>query len=239
MINQALIEKHFSNKLSKEELDEFNALYKNNNEFKAEVDFLKNVKLVSEKEDVKQFKKQLKNFELELINKKPLVKWLKPLTAIAAVLTIAFSIYFIFNRTINEDQLFSEYFAPSSNVSAPIVRSDNVTLYNNAFIAYGNSNYQEALTLFENTYLISKNSELLFYKGNVLLALGNTTEAIAVFKKHLLYSDILTNRSHWYLALAYLKSKKIEFAKQELNALINSGERFKQKEAKELLKKLN
>ena len=78
----------------------------------------------------------------------------------------------------------------------------------------------------------------MFYEGNALLASGQTKKAIDTFKEYLTFEDTLTNRSHWYLALAYLKNKNLEDAKKELEAYIKSGDRFKNEEATLLLEKL-
>ncbi|MFD2916600.1 tetratricopeptide repeat protein [Psychroserpens luteus] len=241
MNSNELIENYFSKNISKQELLEFNHLYKTNPEFKEEVDFLKAIKSVSEVEDDVEFKKQLTSYESEYAHKEKSIisKWLKPLTAVAALLIIALSINFLINSSINEDKLFATYFEPSKNVSSPIVRSEtDKTALNNAFITYNEMNYEQAIPLFDNAYNNTKNSELLFYEGNSLLVLGKIEEAIEIFKEHLTYNDALTNRTHWYLALAYVKTKQLEKAKVELKALINSEETFKKTEASSLLEKL-
>lgn len=242
MSNEELIEHYFSNVLSREERLEFNNRYEQDKTFKDEVDFLENLKVVSEGEDSQNFKSQLKGFEKEYQNTSETSNtkaWLKPLLAVAAILIIALSINFGRNRSVDETKLFDTYFEPSKNVTQPIIRSDgNENTLNDAFIAYNSSNYQEALTLFNNVYRDSKQSELLFYEGNALLALEKPKEAIEKFNQHLTFSDSLVNRSHWYLALSYLKSKDSEKAKLELQALLNSGENFKKKEATSLIKKL-
>ncbi|MCK0114590.1 tetratricopeptide repeat protein [Gelidibacter sp. F63206] len=240
-INETLIEKYFSKNLTEVELLEFNKLYKTDENFKQEVDFLKNVQAVAETEDDILFRSQLAAYETEISPKKVVSKskWLKPISAIAAIFIIAISISFFMNKGINNDRLFTSYFEPSKNVSAPIVRSEtNDQLVNEAFITYNEANYENAIALFEQAFDSTKNSELLFYKGNSLLALDKTKEAIEVFKTHLTYSDALTNRTHWYLALAYLKSNQLDKARQELMIFIDSEENFKKTEAKSLLKKL-
>ena len=241
MNNSKLIEKYFSRTLTEIELEEFNALYKNNPEFKNEIDFLKNVALVSEKEDAANFKLKLQAFEEELSSKKTNKKsaWIKPLTMAAAVLLIAFCINFFWDSSIDEDQLFAHYFEPSKNVSAPIVRSESEeNIQKEAFINYSEDNYENAQLLFEKAYKTTQKPELLFYQGNALLASGKNQEAINIFKKHLTFSDTLSNRTHWYLALAYLKTKDLKQATQQLELLLNSGEIFKKEEATSLLKKL-
>ena len=242
IINEKLIEKYFSKQLSEAELLEFEKQYEIDQDFKAEVDFLKDIQYVSEAEDDAKFKSQLASYETELSEKpqSSFPKRLKALIAVAAILLVAISITFFLNKDINTEQLFTSFFEPSKNVSAPIVRSEtDDQLINNAFIAYSESDYENAAPLFRQGFEITKKSELLFYEGNALLALNQTEEAIVVFKKHLLFPDALTNRTHWYLALAYLKDQQINKAKEELNTLINSGESFKKKEAQSLLKKLN
>jgi len=242
MKNNVLIEKYFSKKISKEELSEFNHLYEKNPEFKQEVDFLNDLKTVSETEYDAQFKNQLASFESEFTaqEKRSFAKYLKPLIAVAAILAIVLSINFFVNLSINEDALFTTYFEPSKNVSSPIVRSETEgTILNNAFIAYSEMNYKQAIPLFKKAYQDSKNSELLFYEGNSLLAIGDTENAIEKFEEHLKYSDVLTNRSHWYLALAYVKTKQLDNAKQELKVYLNSIETFKKAEATSLLEQLD
>lgn len=239
MINYELIEKYFSNNLSSEELLEFENFYQSSTEFKHEIDFLKNVRLVSEKEDDEQFKKQLVSYEEDFsIKKKKSIKWWKPLSA-AAVVLMVLGMSFLYSNSKSNQELFAAYFEASKNVSAPIVRSDiDETIVNKAFVAYSEGNYKEALPLFEKAFNYSHDSELLFYEGNSLLAIGNTNDAIEKFKNHLTNSDALTQRSHWYLALAYLKINDTEKAKVELNNIIDSGEKFKYEEANSLLKEL-
>ncbi|MDP5081296.1 MAG: hypothetical protein NWP87_01480 [Winogradskyella sp.] len=239
MINESLIEKYFSRTLTYNESLEFEKRYNTDDNFKQEVDFLKDVNSVSKIEDDLRFKNQLASYESEAKQKEKNIpkKWLKPLIAVAAILAISLSIIFLMKPPFDEEHLFSNYFEPSKNVSAPIVRSeDNENIVNKAFMAYSETHYKDAISLFENAYDNTNNSELLFYEGNAYLALDDLENAIAKFEEHLNYSDILTKRSHWYLALAYLKSKNLEKAKLELNALIKSEEAFKKEEAKSLLK---
>lgn len=242
MINQTLIEKYFSKRLTPNESLEFKRRYETDSEFKQEVDFLKDLKSVAATEDDVQFKNQLKSYESEISKPKKITTstWLKPLIAVAALVFVVLSITFLMNDSYDENQLFSHYFEPSKNVSAPIVRSNtNETILNNGFIAYSEAEYEQAILLFEKAYQNSANSELLFYQGNAHLALGETENAIEKFEEHLKYSDILTNRTHWYLALAYLKTKQPEKAKQELKTFLSSSETFKKDDARSLLKKLD
>ncbi|WOD44627.1 tetratricopeptide repeat protein [Hwangdonia lutea] len=241
MIDETLIEKYFSKRLTTEESKEFEKRYNSDGQFKKQVDFLMDLKSVTEFEDDAQFKKQLTAYETEITpqQKRSTIKWLKPLIAVAALVIVALSVNFLLNKPVNEDTLFSTYFEVSKNVSVPIVRSNNNdNILNHAFSAYSAEDYNQAISLFEKSYQNSNNSELLFYQGNAYLALGNAERAISKFKKHLTYTDALTHRSHWFLALAYLKSKQPENTIKELKTILNSNDSFKKDEAKSLLKKL-
>ena len=242
MIENSLIEKFFSNSLKENELLEFKKQYNTNDEFKKEVDFLKNIKVVSGVEDDEAFRSTLKGFELEVPNKHKTLFSNKVyvISTVAAILTIGLFISIYWFSNTNQKDLFATYFEPSRNVSAPIVRSDDSqNLTNDAFIAYVGKDYKSASILFEKAFTHSNNSELLFYQGNALLASGQVKDAIQKFKEHLKLHDTLTNRTHWYLALAYLKSNNLENAKKELIVFINTNENFKNKEARSLLKKLD
>jgi len=240
MIDNSLIEKYFSNCLSNEELKEFESLYNNNVEFKKEVDFLANIKIVSGLEDNESFKTTLKSFESQKKHKNLFSINPYTITTVAAILIIGLFISFYWVNKPNSNDLFATYFEPSINVSVPIVRSeDSQNITNEAFIAYAEKDYKNASILFEKAYNSNNNnSELLFYEGNALLASGSTKDAIEKFKNHLKFQDSLTNRSHWYLALAYLKMNDLDNAKKQLDIFINTTENFKKEDAKSLLNKL-
>ena len=241
MTNKTLLENYFSNQLDEKQVEAFEALYQSDIDFKQEVDFLNNLKAVAENEDTNQFKSLLTSFEVHnsTTNKNNFPKWMKYAAAIAAIFIVAISVNLFFQNKLTEAQLFAANFEPSKNVSFPIVRaSQNENLENTAFIAYSDSNYEKAIPLLKKLYMQTKNSEILFYEGNALLASGKTQEAIKKLKQHLTFSDSLTHRTHWYLALAYLKNENKTQAKIELNKLLDSGAPFKNSEAKLLLEKL-
>lgn len=242
MINETRIEKYFSQQLSEAELLEFEKQYDTDDAFKREVDFLNNIRSVAKNEEDIKFKNQLASYETEFImhEKSNSPRRLRILLTLAALLIIALGVTFFLDNNLNNNQLYSKNFEPSKNVSSPIVRSQiDDQVINDAFISYSEGDYDQAIPLFEQEFEITKNSELLFYKGNALLALDQTQEAIEIFKKHISYSDPLTHRTHWYLALAYLKSNQLESAKQQLKIVLNTEESFKKKEARSLLEKLN
>ena len=235
---EELIEKYFSGVLTQGEQQMFDSLYQKDIEFRKEVDFLKDVKKVSENTDTITFRNTLKGFENETAyNRNGLIKtYWKPISAIAAILIIALSISFLIDSKVDHLYLFESYFEPSKNVTSPIVRNNNDDdLKNEAFFVYNKGNYEKASGLFSKLFQETNNSEFLFYQGNSLLAQGNSQQAIEVFNEHLKHNDQLSNRTYWYLALAYLNTNELKLAKKELEAYIASGDVYKSEEAKSLL----
>jgi hypothetical protein len=106
-----------------------------------------------------------------------------------------------------------------------------------AFIAYEDGDYKKAVQLFSELYKENEASYYLFYKANALLKLGNSQQAIISLKQHLKAQDSLTEKSNWYLALAYLKENDIANAKKVLKSISNK-KGYNSKKAQELLQKL-
>ena len=65
--------------------------------------------------------------------------------------------------------------------------------------------------------------------------LERAKEAIPLLLEHLKTKDTLTEKTYWYLALAYLKIEDKQKAKELLSTVIIKGA-YKTKEAKQLLK---
>jgi len=238
MNQETLIEKFFEHQLSDQEQEHFSKLLLNDPDFAAEVAFLQQVGTAAEQKEEQRLKKELQQVEVQWWNRrvsqKKYLKW-----AGIAALILLFIIPFTKNKTEDVKALFQSYYSPAVNVTFPIERSEaTATKITNAFTAYEMGDYEKALVEFSTISDLKGQQQLLYYEANALLALGRTEAAIEKFKQHLTHTDVLTNRSHWYLALAYIKKKDSKNAKQELRALLNSGEAFKKVEASSLLKKL-
>ena len=131
------------------------------------------------------------------------------------------------------------YFEPYRNVVAPIERgSSQQDEKTQAFIAYEIGEYQTAVDLFSKLYTNTKDSYYLFYEANAQLKLNKADDAIPLLLEHLRTTDTLSDKTHWYLALAYLKIDDYGNAAKSLKKVIDEG-KFQIKEAKELLKKID
>lgn len=235
MEKQELIEKYIQNRLSDAEKIKFDTLLASDIGFKKEVDLHVNLKKVTKHEDATNFKNLISEIEAAKSPKKRnYTKWL---AAASIVLLLGLSYFLTLENKVSNNELFVAYFEPYRNVIQPIERGssqqDQKTL---AFTAYEKGDYKKAIDLFSKLYDNTNESYCLFYKANALLKLEKAKEAVPLLLEHLKTKDTLTEKSRWYLALAYLKlNNKVE-AKKTLKKVI-SEKNYKMKEAKELLEK--
>jgi len=239
MESEKLIEKYIQNRLNSKEKIEFDELLKGDIDFEKEVIFQTNLKKAVKKEDDIRFRSLISEIETKtnrLIRKLSYIKWL---VAASIVLLLGLTYFLTQNNDASTDELFTSYFEPYRNVILPIERGGNQqdakTL---AFMAYEKGDYQNAVKLFSKLYASTKESYYLFYKANALLKLEKANEAIPLLLAHLKTKDTLTEKTNWYLALAYLKLNDKSNAKKVLKKVIADG-KFKTNEAKELLKKFD
>jgi len=235
MNREELLEKYLQEKLSPQEKVIFDELIATDATFKEEVAWQSDLKKAIIHEDNDNFKALLTEIEAKKpIPKRGYTKWL---AAASILLLVGFSYLFFTTTNSTTDDLFADYFEPYRNVIQPIERGssqqDEKTV---AFTAYEKGNYEKAVDLFTKLYGTSNESYYLFYKANALLKLNKANEAIPVLLEHLKTKDTLTEKTNWYLALAYLKVDKKNMAKTTLKKVADDGN-YKNKEAKELLKK--
>ena len=234
-----LIEKFIQNRLSSEEKLTFDELLNNDIDFKNEVAFHTNLKKAVKNNDDENFKNLISDLELKVKRQGQKHSYSKWLAAASIVLLLGLTYFLtIFNKPSTND-LFASYFQPYENVIFPIERSsdqqgDKVL----AFYTYQEGDYEAAILLFSRLYNSTKEPYYLFYEANALLQLDRANEAVPLLLEHLKTKDALTDKTKWYLALAYLKEQDKHNAKKYLREVIKDGN-YKARDAKELLKKMN
>lgn len=237
MDREQLIAAYFSNTLSSSDKVHFDELIKTDPEFKAEVTFQKRVQQTIHQQETPKLKSHLNEIEKELENKGgsgTIKLWL-----IAASIAILLAISFFFSRSTSNQDVFASYYSTPANIVHPIVRNDDEgTLKTKAFIAYTNKNYSEAHVLFSNLYEQHQNSEILFYDAISLLEIDSTTTAIAKLKLHENFNDAVSDKTQWYLALAYLKNNDSENSQTIFKAIVHR-KTYNYKKAKKILKELD
>ncbi|WP_149274997.1 tetratricopeptide repeat protein [Pareuzebyella sediminis] len=256
MDKETLLEKYLQDKLNEPEWQEFNDLLKSDPDFRAEAEFQMDVRRAITTEEDENFMNILADFETEARvaeqrtasteeqteahREAPKTKSFpkKWLVAASIALLAGLTYFFTANQTANPHDLFTENFVPYRNVTHPITRGEETNdAKNQAFLAYSKGNYQEALPLFTALYTSAKEPYYLFYKANALIQLNRAEEAIPLLQEHLQTDDSLTDKSTWYLAMAYLQLEDTKKAKEALKKVVEMNT-YKAKEAKQLLEEL-
>ncbi len=136
-------------------------------------------------------------------------------------------------------ELFKEHFTPTKN---DIVKTDAGAaaqrLNEQAFRLYDQQRYDQALILFDELLKGQKAPDLLFFKGNTLLTLGQYQAALDVFlevpEEHQRFAD-----SQWYAGLASLKLERFTQAKDHLSRVAKAEQGAHSSKAKQLLRLLD
>jgi len=235
MKREELIEKYIQNKLSPQEEIEVKELLKNDSSFKDEITFHSSLKNVSQYEDNANFRSLIKTLEKQAKAPQQKQSYTKWLAAASIILLLGLSYFLNMDQKLSTDELFAQNFEPYRNVVAPIVRSNNQQdEKTQAFLAYEKGEYETAITLFTKLYKNTKEPYYLFYKANALLKLERAKEAVPLLLEHLKTKDTLTEKTSWYLALAYLKIEDKQKAKELLKKVI-ANKSYKNKEAQKLM----
>ena len=243
MEQEELIDKYLRSELTSSEQDQFDTLLKNDPEFKNEVTFLEDLRTVSGVEDRNGLRKSITNFEAKISANEtevvPLFNYKKLLVAASILLVVAIGGITIFNPfSVNTDTLYAANFEPYKNVVTPIVRGesdDNEEIV--AFTSYESKDYESAADQFNKLYQKTQRPYFLLYQANAILASNKVVEAIPLLEKHITLNDELSDRSKWYLSLAYLKENRKEEAIDLLENLSATGS-FKKSDVDELLDQL-
>ena len=145
----------------------------------------------------------------------------------------------MFNRGINNDDLYAEY-SDYSNLPSFVSRGEVGTdsLYN-AENLFKENKYKEALDIFQSQINTSTNTGSVYiYTGLSQIELEQYKQAENTFDT-LIESNLLdAEKGYWYKALLYLKQDNHEKAISILKVIVSES-LFNNKKATELLNKLD
>ena len=228
--------KYFEGTLSIEELKEFNTLLINDNDFKEEFEFQKELQDTLILNDREQLKKEILKWDT-VNNKRRFNSWQ---IAASLIILLGTSLLFFFNsQSISTEELYASNFEPYRNILQPIVRGEHKDdIQSKAFEAYETKDYENAILHFNEILKKEPNATISFYKANALLQLNKANQAITILEANIKNPDTLQDRNLWYLALAYLKDNNIDASKKTLIQLLSQSE-YKAKEATLLIKNLD
>lgn len=162
------------------------------------------------------------------------------MTAAVILLMVSATTFFLLKQENSTQELYAYYDSEQELPSFTSREAENTL--SKIENLYATHHYEEALTLIEvysSDEMERFNSRIYIYQGYALLKLNQDQQALVAFEKLLLSNSLDSFKSHWYLALAYLKMDNKEKAIEEIHKLLESPHKFKEKEAHELLEKLD
>ncbi len=135
--------------------------------------------------------------------------------------------------------LYAANFETYPNTVYTITRGDgDQSLERDAFAAYEASDYEKAVTAFLDLKTKGGSTHADFYLAQSYLYLGKDQEAIESLKGVILNDTEFKAEAHWYLSLAYLKSKDKIKAMATLKDLIENFD-YQRERAQALIKALD
>lgn len=165
------------------------------------------------------------------------VRTLRPVLAVAAMLTLFFIGYFLLPSSPTNEQLFADNFAPYQDVLT--AKNDTFNLQAMAMKAYNDKQYGAATNSLKKLYQTDpENTAYQLYLGISLLGDDKPIEAIHYLEKVSKSQSDFSDQAEWYLALAHLANKDSSLAKAVLTHIAKSDIHDRKKEAKKLLEEL-
>jgi hypothetical protein len=226
-----LINKYLEKSLTEKELLDFNQKLLIDPELKAEVEFQKSVKSAIHSKERTEIKSLISSFE----KKEQKSLWWR--YAVAAIVIIVGS-WVVFKQFISKpssSELYLSYYQTYPNLVAPNVRGEaNDNLKTKAFAAYDNGEFELATQLFGELKGQINEDYVIFYEGISNLEINKPEKTIVLFenKKFENSNFQLEDYRLWYLALAYLKADKKEYAKKILKEVSTTNELLKKQTLK-------
>lgn len=244
MDKELLLYRYFSDQLTDDEQLLFNDLLEKDLEFKAQFEFESHLKRVINKNQKQNLKQKLIGFEKEIeaknksISSKPRLKNWSIAASIALLIGLGWIAYSTFSRP-DYDNLYAANFETYPNTVYTITRSDaDQSLERNAFAAYEASDYEKAAAAFLDLKTKNGSTHINFYLAQSYMHLGKDNEAIEILKSVIFNDMEFKAEAHWYLALAYIKTKDELKAVAMLNNLIENFD-YKKEKAQALLAELD
>ncbi len=249
MNREDLIQAYIHGRLDTKMQAEFDELYKNDDGFREEVLFYKDLNVAFSSLNQKEIKAKLREFEKELdpdetsnvyekpekLKNKSLKKWI---AAACLVIVVGLSLTLIFEKP-GADEIYFAHFEPYPNIVSPITRGESEEdLLQQTFLAYKNGAYEKSAAGFKSLFESTQKSYFLLYEANSYLANDDPEKAIPLLEKQISFGDEFTEKSKWYLALAYLKTGKPDKSKKLFSEIIQAKS-YKAEEAKEIIDKLD
>ncbi len=235
-MREELIQKHFSNQLSEEELHAFHQLKEKDADFLKEVHEYESLMTAVQSAEKEQLKSELQTLERK---RKKTSLYSKFAVAASFIGVIGIGSMIFMNSAPSGTRLFADNFEAYPNVIAPITRSANpIEDVNKYFVAYEKGEYATAISGFKQQLKENDNADLRFYLAMALLNSENEDDALLELNKIDPENTGFYPQVLWYKALILIEQNDFNNAKNALNELIDGESEYKKEEAKKLIQKL-
>ena len=233
------IEAYIDNNLQGKELEEFELLLEQDEDF---ADLVENIKAgvyaidaIGHSEMKKKIKEIHRNMKQKRSTKIPVL--FKIAAIFIGIASIAILSWYSFSAKHNYNSLFADNFEPYTNlltIKGETQAFDEQSLINNAMYRYDLHDYMKANESFKKLLTYKKdNDTILFYYGISKLGAGEVDDAIVLLNKLLEKENSLFSRfGHvkWYLALAYLNDagelQKAGKSEKEINDKLSKSKKL-------------
>ncbi len=170
-------------------------------------------------------------------------KWLYYISAVAAVVCIAFFINY-YNSNQSTTSLYAEY-SDWKDLPSLTVQNDNENILAHGEHLFFEAEYTKAIMIFSEELKDSSvqkqnlNPYILSYLGASYLELNDYQNAILTFDQLVHSNTIDSSKGYWYKAMVYLKQGDKQKTEEQLRLVLQDERNFNFQKAKELLKKLD
>lgn len=234
---QNQIERYLLNEMTPEEEQKFSSRIEGDPQLKEEVEMTALIigatREVGKKQDLADIQVLLQASLSEVQElteqkkRKPILKTMTWIASSAAVILMAVLFINYNNQNNKTNQLYSFYYQPyEAGVSFSldrdklrggfVITKEDSTLIMKGMTLYENQQYSEALNYFNQISKRYDSNQYILHKSICLLEIGEAEKAVQVLevamdensKRWKYYQD-----AEWYLALAYIKTKRIKEAK--------------------------
>ena len=140
--------------------------------------------------------------------------WLKILIVALVIALAAFGVWYFMIKEEKPEVAapIAAYFEPYPALGIRMGDSPD-ELKKDALVLYAQKEYSKAIPLLNDSFKATQDSILLFYIGVSHLALGQSSEAQAIFEQLQNTESVPQEATLWYLALSYMATKQYEKAK--------------------------
>jgi len=236
MDRQELIGEYLDNRLEPQDLKEFESALKEDLALREEVGFYIDLRAVQKEQEKEDLKGWLQSLEQEKPQKNTTMAIA---IAVIALIVAVVSAFLFLNEDVNTQELYTSYYDTYPNNLRPTARGD-VTKEALPFREYEIGNYNEAASGFLILLEDGVQPDIQFYYAMSILNAGQGEE------EALLQLNSLEERNTkympqvlWYSGLLELKRDSLKAANAQLTKLVAHPAKYKNREAEELLKKIN